>query len=174
MSYAQRPLSCLLHMVMNGGQRTSPVSKSWANMPFSRRQRNGPLSRRTPAIDSQHLTKYASLLVKANCIYNSELTAFLKSANSSPSPCDLQGWVTWITVSSTVVCVIVTLKFDLVLIIVLTFWFYVSAILTWALKMTHSKKNMATMCDDIGTPKKKIKTPVRFKWFPQVLFVALH
>lgn len=65
-------------------EKQCPVSKSWANMSFSRIRRSGPLSRRTPAIDSQHLTKYAPLLVKANCIYNSEPTTFLKSATPTP------------------------------------------------------------------------------------------
>lgn len=55
-------------------------------MPFSRSRRSGPLSRRTPAIDSQHLTKYAPLLEKANSVYNSEPTAFLKSATPTPPP----------------------------------------------------------------------------------------
>lgn len=54
-------------------------------MPFSRSQRSGPLSRRSPAIDSQRLTKYAPLLVKANSVYNSEMTAFLKSATPASS-----------------------------------------------------------------------------------------
>lgn len=55
-------------------------------MPFSRSQRSGPLSRRTPAIDSQHLAKYAPLLVKANSVYNCEPTAFLKSAAQAVLP----------------------------------------------------------------------------------------
>lgn len=74
--------------VMHGNEWRSekqcPVSKSWTNMPFSRSQRSGPLSRRTPAINSQHLAKYAPLLVKANSVYNSEPTAFLNSATSTP------------------------------------------------------------------------------------------
>lgn len=67
-------------------EKQCPVSKSWTNMPFSRSWRSGPLSRRTPAIDSQHLAKYAPLLEKANSVYNSELTAFLKSATPTPPP----------------------------------------------------------------------------------------
>lgn len=55
-------------------------------MPFSRSRRSGSLSRRTPAIDSQHLAKYAPLLEKANSVYNSEPTAFLKSATPTPPP----------------------------------------------------------------------------------------
>jgi len=76
--------------VMHGNEwwskKQCPVSKSWTNMPFSRSRRSGPLSQRTPAIDSQHLTKYAPLLEKANSVYNSELTAFLKSATPTPPP----------------------------------------------------------------------------------------
>lgn len=67
-------------------EKQCPVSKSWTNMPFSRSQRSGPLSQWTPAINSQHLAKYAPLLVKANSVYNSELTAFLKSAAPTPPP----------------------------------------------------------------------------------------
>lgn len=67
-------------------EKQCPVSKSWTNMPFSRSRRSGPLSRRTPAIDSQHLAKYAPLLEKANSVYNSEPTAFLKSATPTPPP----------------------------------------------------------------------------------------
>lgn len=66
-------------------EKQCPVSKNQTNMPFSRSQRSGPLSRRTPAIDSQ-LTKYAPLLEKANSVYNSEPTAFLKSATPTPPP----------------------------------------------------------------------------------------
>lgn len=75
MPNAHCPLTCLLLMEMNGGQRSSVLYQSRTNMPFSRSRRSGPLSRRTPAIGSQHLAKYAPLLGKANSVYNS---AFLK------------------------------------------------------------------------------------------------
>lgn len=92
----RRKKLCLVHSahwvlsVIHGNEwwsvKQCPVSKSWTNMTFSRSQRNGPLSQRTPAIDSQHLAKYAPLLVKANSVYNSGPTAFLKSAALTPSP----------------------------------------------------------------------------------------
>lgn len=55
-------------------------------MPFSRSRRSGPLSRRTPAIDSQHLAKYAPLLEETNPVYNAVAKAFLKPAGLAPPP----------------------------------------------------------------------------------------
>lgn len=71
-------------------EKQCPVSKNWTNMPFSRSRRSGPLSRRTPAIDSQHPAKYAPLLEKANSVYNSDPKAFLKSATPTPPPVSSQ------------------------------------------------------------------------------------